>query len=116
MTSARTVFWLGLFAVAAAVFVGCGGEEASQPPGGTSSSDAWKQGLDEEAVAALSQLSDSDREAALEQKVCPVSGKPLGSMGKPIKVEVEDGQVFVCCAACVDTVRENPEEYLQKPE
>lgn len=36
------------------------------------------------------------------QGICPVTGKPLGSMGKPIKVKVGAEQVaFLCCKGCV---------------
>ena len=34
------------------------------------------------------------------QKICPVMGKPLGSMGKPIKVKIGDEELFLCCDAC----------------
>ncbi len=47
---------------------------------------------------ALATLSPADRELAEKQKVCPVSGEPLGSMGTPYKVTVKDREVFLCCA------------------
>ena len=34
------------------------------------------------------------------QAICPVSGKPLGSMGKPVKVKVGDEELFLCCRGC----------------
>lgn len=34
------------------------------------------------------------------QKICPVMGKPLGSMGTPIKVKVGEEELFLCCEAC----------------
>ncbi len=49
--------------------------------------------------------------AIARQKVCPVSGKPLGSMGSPIAVEVDGQDVYVCCAGCVDAVKEDPAQY-----
>lgn len=51
--------------------------------------------------------------AIARQKVCPVSGKALGSMGKPIAVDLEGQRVFVCCAGCVDTVKANPAKFLK---
>jgi YHS domain-containing protein len=55
--------------------------------------------------------------AIARQKICPVSGKPLGSMGDPLAVEVGSGRVFVCCAGCVNAVKANPEKYLSgRPE
>ncbi|MCA9134162.1 MAG: hypothetical protein KDA45_13435 [Planctomycetales bacterium] len=49
--------------------------------------------------------------AVARQKTCPVSGKPLGSMGDPLAVDVAGQQVYVCCAACVNAVRANPQTY-----
>ena len=46
------------------------------------------------------------------QKLCPVSGKPLGSMGRPVAVETNDQQVYVCCAGCVGAVKANADKYL----
>lgn len=54
----------------------------------------------------------SEQTAALRQRTCPVNGEPLGSMGKPIKVEVSGRTVFVCCQGCVNAVKKNPAKYL----
>ncbi len=43
--------------------------------------------------------------AIARQKLCPVSGKPLGSMGRPIPVSLGKKTVFVCCAGCVPEVK-----------
>lgn len=59
-------------------------------------------------------MTEAQRVAAAiaEQKVCPVSGQPLGGMGKPIPVTVGDQMVYVCCAGCIDAVKENPAKYF----
>jgi hypothetical protein len=57
---------------------------------------------------------EADRIAARQQGICPVSGEPLGSMGKPIKLTVEGREVFICCAGCEDALREDPEKYFAK--
>jgi len=49
--------------------------------------------------------------AIARQKICPVSGKPLGSMGDPVAVDANGQTVYVCCAGCVDAVRANPAKY-----
>lgn len=36
------------------------------------------------------------------QKICPVSGKPLGSMGTPLKTKIGDEELFLCCKGCTD--------------
>ncbi len=53
---------------------------------------------------------------ALEQKVCPVTGAKLGSMGDPIAVEVEGRKVWVCCAACPPKLKADPAKYLARLE
>lgn len=65
-------------------------------------------------AAALAKLSPEDQKAAHGQKICPVTGKPLGAMGVPKKVSVKGHYIFVCCPGCVDKVKENPELYLKK--
>lgn len=35
------------------------------------------------------------------QKICPVSGKKLGSMGEPLKAKSGEQVVFLCCKGCV---------------
>ncbi len=45
------------------------------------------------------------------QKVCPVSGKALGSMGVPIGVELDGNTLYVCCSGCVDAVKAEPARY-----
>ena len=55
--------------------------------------------------------------AIARQKVCPVSRKPLGSMGKPVAVDADGQQVFVCCAGCVNAVKADPAKYVKsRPE
>ncbi|HKB02465.1 MAG TPA: hypothetical protein VKD90_09605 [Gemmataceae bacterium] len=66
--------------------------------------------------AALDKLSPEDRALADEQKYCPESGEPLGSMDTPIKVMVKDQPVFVCCKSCVKGVQKDPDETLKKVE
>lgn len=45
-------------------------------------------------------LSPFDALKVKVQKICPVSGKPLDSMGVPIKVQIGEEQIFLCCQAC----------------
>lgn len=67
-----------------------------------------------EIEAALAQLSPEDRSLAEKQAICPVSDEPLGSMGQPIKVDLNGKALFICCKGCEETVREEPERYLAK--
>lgn len=71
-----------------------------------------EQAMQTEGIALLED--EADRQAAREQAICPVSGEPLGSMGKPIRLTVEGQEVFICCSGCEDALREDPQTYLSK--
>jgi Cu(I)/Ag(I) efflux system membrane fusion protein len=65
-------------------------------------------------AAELDKLSANDRILAERQKVCPVTDIPLGSMGAPIKVMVEDRPVFICCEGCRKRLLAESAKYLAK--
>jgi hypothetical protein len=65
-------------------------------------------------AVAVASLDESDRSRIAQQKVCPVSGGRLGSMGTPVKVVVGEQPVYLCCKACLGKVRENPDLYRQR--
>ncbi len=67
-----------------------------------------------EIAAALEKLAAEDRAAAEKQKVCPVSGQPLGSMGTPVKVTVKGQTLFLCCPGCKPAIEKDPDKYLAK--
>lgn len=69
---------------------------------------------DAKLTEALAKLSSDDQVLAEKQKVCPVSGEPLGVMGTPKKVEVKGQAVFICCEGCEEKLKANPDEYLAK--
>ena len=46
--------------------------------------------------------------------VCLVSGKKLGSMGKPLVLRVEGRELRLCCPGCEDRLRESLPTYLKK--
>ena len=52
--------------------------------------------------------------AISQQRICPVSGKPLGSMGKAVKVRLGNQDVYVCCAGCTQALKTDPEVHLAK--
>jgi hypothetical protein len=60
-------------------------------------------------------LPAEDRAVIARQKVCPVTGKPLGSMGPPLRVEVGGRAVWICCEGCEDRLRKDPGRYLKAP-
>jgi len=81
----------------------------------------WMSGCAEETAAPVASgdsaeategLSAEDQPLADAQKICPVAGEPLGSMGTPQKVMVEDRPVFICCEGCREELLAHPEKYL----
>lgn len=100
------------FSMVALVLSGCNSDTAVEPQQTAPTSEA--QPAIPEEMSGIAKLPAADQKAALEQEICPVSEKPLGSMGAPIKVAVDGQEVFVCCDGCVDMVNENPDKYLAK--
>ena len=68
---------------------------------------------DPEITAALAELSTEDRSTALSQKFCAImTDSLLGSMGTPIKVEIDSKPVFLCCKGCKAKALRDPEATL----
>jgi hypothetical protein len=63
-----------------------------------------------EAVPAAA----DDQVAIDRQKLCPVTGEALGSMGPPVRVTVDGRTVFLCCKSCEPALRNDPAKYLSK--
>ncbi len=47
-----------------------------------------------------------------EQKTCPVTGEALGSMGAPLTVDLDAGQVWICCKGCEKPLKTTPAKYI----
>lgn len=69
-----------------------------------------------EMIATLSGLSAEDRALVEKQSICPVADYVLGSMGLPLKVDVNGTPVFICCKGCREQLLAEPEKYLAKLE
>ena len=102
----------------ASAMLGCGVNQKTSPIAATpvdeSSSHAEHGELNPAAIAeAFAQLSPEDRLLAEAQKFCAVATEsPLGSMGTPLKIDVNGEPVFLCCAGCKGKALRNPEETL----
>jgi membrane fusion protein, copper/silver efflux system len=62
----------------------------------------------------IAQLPEADRKLAIAQRICPVTGAALGSMGVPIKITLRGKPVFLCCKACMGKAKRSPDEMLKK--
>lgn len=70
--------------------------------------------LTEDEIAEIKKLPEADAEAALKQKVCPISNENLGAMGTPIKVEADGKTAFLCCDGCKEEFEKDPKAVLAK--
>jgi hypothetical protein len=93
----------------AAAYFGAGrGQRADASRAATSATDI------ESRAGALEGLALADRRLAERQESCPVTGKPLGSMGTPSRVVVSGRIVFLCCDGCEGKMKKEPAKYLAK--
>jgi membrane fusion protein, copper/silver efflux system len=92
-------------------YFGAGRGERVAAPGPTTGANKTN---DTASASALSQLEPEDRLLAERQNLCPVTNKPLGSMGAPMRIVVSDQVVFLCCAGCEDALKRDPAKYLAK--
>lgn len=67
-------------------------------------------------MVALAGLSKPDRQAAVGQRICPVTKMALGSMGTPARVDVQGTPVFICCEGCREELLSEPGKYRAKLE
>ncbi len=70
--------------------------------------------LSREEMDLIKELPEGEQAAALAQKVCPISGENLGSMGKPIQVTAEGKSAYICCAGCKEDFEADPAAALAK--
>lgn len=59
-------------------------------------------------------LSPADLKLVEQQKICPVTGADLNSMGGPVPVQIAGQRVFICCAGCEHALKSNPDKHLHK--
>jgi Cu(I)/Ag(I) efflux system membrane fusion protein len=57
---------------------------------------------------------DSALGVAPAQGICPVSGRRLGAMGSPVRVEVNGEAVWLCCDGCRPKLKSAPAKYLAR--
>ncbi len=64
--------------------------------------------------ANLVRLNPADQVLAAAQKLCPVTGGPLGGMGVPVKLMLDNQPVFLCCGSCTDDARKDVARTLER--
>jgi len=81
--------------------------------------DVLLQGLGQRPIEFATSFQRSqtlEQIAILRQRICPVSGKLIGSMGQPRKVTIDKRDIYLCCAGCESPLRKNPQVHLAKLE
>ncbi len=108
---------LNVFVFVAMGFLITGCADSSAPPAKEVTSSAPTSGPEAKIEAAINELPEADRALAKAQKFCAVSVKGrLGSMGKPVKIELDGKPVFLCCDGCEDEARKDAAKTLAKVE
>ncbi len=109
---------------AASTYLGAagGGHGSTQHPGvahpagisGVAAPGHRSASLPPDALKNIAGLTPQDRQLALEQAACPISGEPLGSMGAPFKTTLNGQPVFLCCAGCESQARKDADKILAR--
>lgn len=89
--------------------VGCTGA-----PSAPSADHSTGPHVDQEQASSLAKLNDEDRLSATAQGFCAVTSEPLGSMGAPLKLSIQDQTIWVCCKGCEKKALANPDKTLAK--
>ncbi|MER3441734.1 MAG: hypothetical protein C4296_10245 [Gemmataceae bacterium] len=96
---------------AGATYFGASGSHAGHAPQALR---ATQDRTDLEVEKNLSLLPAADRERARKQRFCPISGSPLGSMGKPVRIRILDETVYLCCDGCREQALAEPDKTWQQ--
>ncbi|MEZ6080198.1 MAG: hypothetical protein R3C56_32375 [Pirellulaceae bacterium] len=97
------------------VFVCCKGCVDDAQAGGAATVKTTEKLKD--ASAELAKLPPAERAAAEAQKYCAINNTGfLGSMGAPIKLEIDGKPVYLCCGGCTKKAQANPAATLAKVE
>ena len=64
-------------------------------------------------AVTVAQFTEADRPAATRQAICPVMETGFDH-GDPIKLQVGNQVIYVCCEECIETIKKNPEAYLAR--
>jgi Cu(I)/Ag(I) efflux system membrane fusion protein len=91
---------------------GTGGGSRPDSPGPLAVRPSTQEDEEANARVNLAKLSTPDRRLAEAQKVCPVRGTRLGSMGRPVEVVLDGEPVFLCCTGCEEEAKADPVKTL----
>jgi hypothetical protein len=118
MQAVRSVVACLFAGVGVWILAGCGAPPAPAPAKSTAQAPAAPAANDAaaEIAEAIGKLSPEDQVLAKAQGYCAVSEEPLGSMGPPVKLMLNDQPVFVCCEGCNKRATSSPDATVAKAE
>lgn len=105
------VFFAMAVSAASISLIGCSESPPTSLPSATTSSE--KESESQRIETNLAKLSGDDRSSALAQGKCPVSGAALGSMGVPLKIDLPDQSIWICCDGCKGQLVADPDKFLK---
>lgn len=104
-------FRFAILPLALAALAGCGNKDLVEIK--TAPTTASSGG--DEVTAERAKLAPADRALVDAQEWCPVqTDERLGSMGPPLKLDIDGQPVFVCCAGCKKKALADPKATLAK--
>jgi len=97
-----------LIALGIVLFVGgCGQKKAPEH------SDRNDHSMHEAAGADSHEGMNMEGKELIPQKTCPVMGN---AVNKTLYVDFQGKRIYVCCQACIDEVKKDPQKYIDKLE
>jgi Cu(I)/Ag(I) efflux system membrane fusion protein len=64
--------------------------------------------------STLLPVSATQEERIASQRICPVTGLALGSMGDPVSAKVGDQSLLLCCSGCDSKLHARPDYFLSR--
>lgn len=99
----------------------CGKKSGTAQPAACSCGASCNENACTDAPAIPFQVETNQEKKATEEitvdvgnKICPVSGKPIGSMGEGVMYTYAGKIYHLCCAGCIDKFKMEPEAYIKK--
>ncbi|MCC6127236.1 MAG: efflux RND transporter periplasmic adaptor subunit [Pirellulales bacterium] len=99
---------------AGVAYTGMSGGPKAEKPQTVISSTTVAADVSDEALKNIEKLPPEDQKPAKQQRLCPITNLPLGSMGVPVAISLDGQKVFLCCAGCIEKAKKNAEETLKK--
>jgi hypothetical protein len=99
---------------AGVAYTGMSGGTKAESPQTVTTSTTVTADVSDKALKNIEKLPPEDQKPAKEQKICPITNQPLGSMGVPVAISLDGKKVFLCCAGCIEEAKKDAEKTLKR--